>query len=93
MRCVWLAQIKWSPIRATVLGAKRWSQRRPTQDLFICEAYTFDRPVRYHLDYATLCQPRDQLSCRQLVLTHMGRDMLDRVVDTKRAEDGWTLTL
>ena len=62
-------------------------------DLFICEAYTFDRPVRYHLDYASLCQHRDQLRCRQLVLTHMGRDMLDRAVDTTRAEDGLTLTL
>jgi ribonuclease BN (tRNA processing enzyme) len=62
-------------------------------DLFICEAYTFDRPIRYHLDYATLRQHRDELSCRRLVLTHMGRDMLDRTVDAARAEDGLTLTL
>ena len=62
-------------------------------DLFICEAYTLDRPVRYHLDYATLRQHRAELRCRQLVLTHMGPDMLEHVVDAERAEDGWTLTL
>ena len=56
-------------------------------DLFICEAYTFNRPVRYHLDYASLCQHRDQLRCRQLVLTHMSRDMLHCAVDTTRAEE------
>jgi len=62
-------------------------------DLFICEAYTFDRAVRYHLDYATLAQHRAELRCRQLVLTHMGRDMLDRMVDDECARDGLTLTL
>lgn len=62
-------------------------------DLFICEAYTFDRPVRNHLDYVSLRQHRDELRCGQLVLTHMGRDMLDRVVEERRAADGWTLKL
>ena len=45
-------------------------------DLFIVEAYTFERPVRYHLDYRTLAERRDRLRCRRIILTHMSDDML-----------------
>jgi ribonuclease BN (tRNA processing enzyme) len=64
-------------------------------DLFICEAYTFDKPVRYHLNYATLAQHRAQLACRRLVLTHMHPDMLRRTaeLDATLAEDGLSLTV
>ena len=41
-------------------------------DLFVCEAYTFDTPRRYHLDFRTLAAHREQLGCRRLVLTHLG---------------------
>jgi ribonuclease BN (tRNA processing enzyme) len=47
-------------------------------DLFVCEAYVFDKPVKYHLDYRTLMAHRDRLGCRRLILTHMSQDMLDR---------------
>jgi ribonuclease BN (tRNA processing enzyme) len=59
-------------------------------DLFICEAYFFDKPVRYHLDYQTLARHRAELDCRRLVVTHMSDDMLARVqsLDTEYAEDG-----
>ena len=64
-------------------------------DLFICEAYTVEKPVRYHLNYAALAQHRAQLACRQLVLTHMSADVLDRQaeLDATLAADGLSLTL
>jgi ribonuclease BN (tRNA processing enzyme) len=50
-------------------------------DLFAAEAYTFDRPIRYHLDYATLRARLDELEARRVVLTHMSADMLSRLAD------------
>jgi len=38
-------------------GPRAWSRRRAGADLFAVEAYTFDRPVRYHLDYRTARAP------------------------------------
>ncbi len=64
-------------------------------DLFAVEAYTFDRPVRYHLDYQTLRAHLDQISARRLVLTHMSAAMLARLADaeTPAAYDGMTIDL
>ena len=64
-------------------------------DLFVCEAYFFDKRVRYHLDYATLRRHRARLDCRRIVLTHMSQDLLDRrgEVDLPCAEDGLTLSV
>jgi ribonuclease BN (tRNA processing enzyme) len=59
-------------------------------DLFICEAYMFDRPIRYHLDYKTLLHHRPELNCKRLVVTHMSDDMLNRIsnLEIEWAEDG-----
>jgi phosphoribosyl 1,2-cyclic phosphodiesterase len=46
--------------------------------LFAVEAYTFERPIRYHLDYATLRAHLDELEASRVVLTHMSADMLGR---------------
>jgi ribonuclease BN (tRNA processing enzyme) len=64
-------------------------------DLFICEAYVFERSVKYHLSYARLVDQRSRLRCKRLVLTHMSADMLNRhgAVDAELAEDGLTLTI
>ncbi len=48
-------------------------------DLFICEAYYYDKQVPLHLDYRTLTQHRASLRCRRLVMTHMSAEMLARV--------------
>jgi ribonuclease BN (tRNA processing enzyme) len=59
-------------------------------DLFVCEAYFFDKAVKNHLSYATLARHRDRLTCRRLVLTHPSQDMLRRraEVPDEIAEDG-----
>jgi ribonuclease BN (tRNA processing enzyme) len=64
-------------------------------DLFICEAFFFEKKIRYHLDYRTLCEHRTRLGCRRLILTHMGRDMLARLgeVEVECAEDGLVVSL
>jgi ribonuclease BN (tRNA processing enzyme) len=62
-------------------------------DLFAAEAYTFARPIRYHLDYATLRAHLGELQARRVVLTHMSTDMLSRLaeVDLPTAYDGLTI--
>jgi ribonuclease BN (tRNA processing enzyme) len=64
-------------------------------DLFAAEAYTFDRPVRYHLDYQTLRAHVGELSAGRIVLTHMSAAMLARLADaeTPAAYDGMTVDL
>ena len=62
-------------------------------DLFVCEAYAFERKIRFHLDWATLAAHRAALDCRRLIVTHMGKDMLARLpdLDVEAARDGLTL--
>jgi ribonuclease BN (tRNA processing enzyme) len=64
-------------------------------DLFVCEAYAFDRKLKYHLDYQTLLAHRHALGCRRLVVTHLGDEMLSRLagLDIDAAEDGKALTV
>jgi ribonuclease BN (tRNA processing enzyme) len=64
-------------------------------DLLVCEAYVFDRKIRYHLDYRTLREQLPRIGCRRVILTHMGPDMLSRAgdVDIERAEDGLRVAL
>jgi ribonuclease BN (tRNA processing enzyme) len=59
-------------------------------DLFICEAYFFDKKIKFHMDYATLMSNREKLGCRRLVVTHMADDMLARIqqLEAETAEDG-----
>jgi ribonuclease BN (tRNA processing enzyme) len=64
-------------------------------DLFICEAYFFEKKVRYHLDYRTLVEHREALACKRLILTHMSADMLGRAegLDVECADDGKEIVL
>jgi ribonuclease BN (tRNA processing enzyme) len=64
-------------------------------DLFVCEAYTFDRPVKFHLDYKTVEGQAERLGARRIILTHMGREMLAREAEARfeRAHDGLVVTV
>jgi len=64
-------------------------------DLFVCEAYTIDRPVKFHLDYRTVEAQAERLGARRIILTHMGREMLARSGEAKFecAHDGLVVTL
>lgn len=64
-------------------------------DLFAAEAYTFDRPIRYHLDYQTVLAHAGELGASRIVLTHMSPGMLSRLADAQlpAAHDGLTIGL
>jgi ribonuclease BN (tRNA processing enzyme) len=59
-------------------------------DLFVCEAYTFERRIRYHLDHATLARHLGRIGARRVILTHLGPDMLAHRSEAAAecAEDG-----
>src|SRR5919201_4659848 len=58
-------------------------------DLFIAEAYFYEKRVKYHLDYRTLMHHIGDLQPKRLIVTHMSDDMLGRldVLDCEYAED------
>jgi ribonuclease BN (tRNA processing enzyme) len=64
-------------------------------DLFIAEAYFFEKKIKFHLDYQTLLEKRDQLDCKRIILTHMNEDLLHRLGDLELecAEDGKEIIL
>jgi ribonuclease BN (tRNA processing enzyme) len=59
-------------------------------DLFICEAYFFDKKVKWHLDYASLLARLDEIGAKRVILTHMSAELLGRLgeVALEVAEDG-----
>jgi ribonuclease BN (tRNA processing enzyme) len=64
-------------------------------DLFIAEAYTYDKAVKNHLSLAALKAHLPDIRPKRLILTHMSDDMLGRL-DTLRhtaAHDGMTVSL
>ena len=47
-------------------------------DLFIAEAYSFEKRIPQHLSHATLLAHRDELRAKRIVLTHAGAETLAR---------------
>lgn len=64
-------------------------------DLFICECMFETNAVGAHIDYATLDAERHRFTCRRLVLTHLGPQMLARATDlaVETAYDGLEIAL
>ena len=48
-------------------------------DLFVAEAYFYDKRVPLHLDFATLAEQLPRMRPKRVVLTHMSDDMLARI--------------
>jgi ribonuclease BN (tRNA processing enzyme) len=59
-------------------------------DLFICEAFTRDKPVPTHMTLSSLERHLGQIRPKRLILTHMSDDMLARRAEVpfETAEDG-----
>lgn len=80
-------------------GDTEWTESLPDAaqdtDVFVCEAYTFDTPVKFHLDYKTVEAQAERLGARRIILTHMGRTMLAREAEARfeRAHDGLLVRL
>ena len=64
-------------------------------DLYVTECYSYDKPIRYHLNYKAIAQNLPRLTPRQIVLTHMSDDMLAQrhKVPQLTASDGMVLKL
>jgi len=64
-------------------------------DLFIAEAYTYDKVVKNHLSLATLEPHLPAINPKRLILTHMSDDMLGRLdtVAYTAASDGMVIEL
>ncbi len=64
-------------------------------DLFICEAYTRDKPISSHMALNLLERHLARIRPKRLVLTHMSNDMLARRAELafETAEDGMIVEL
>ena len=64
-------------------------------DLFIAEAYTYDKIVKNHLSLSTLETHLPEIMPKRLILTHMSDDMLGRLDSLRHmtASDGMTVKL
>jgi ribonuclease BN (tRNA processing enzyme) len=64
-------------------------------DLFIAEAYTYDKAVKNHLSLATLEAHLAEIAPKRLILTHMSDDMLGRLdaLGHTAAHDGMTVEI
>jgi len=59
-------------------------------DLFICEAYFFDKVMKYHIDYTTLSRRLPEIGARRTIVTHMSAELLGRrgEIALEAAHDG-----
>lgn len=59
-------------------------------DLFICEAYFFDKAMKYHVDYTTLMKRLPEIGPKRTIVTHMSAELLGRQGEIKceAAHDG-----
>lgn len=59
-------------------------------DLFIAEAYFYERKIRHHLDWQSLAPHLPEIGAKRVILTHFSPDMLARLgtLPVEAAEDG-----
>jgi ribonuclease BN (tRNA processing enzyme) len=64
-------------------------------DLFICEAYFFDKVMKYHIDYSTLMRHLPEIGAKRTIVTHMSAELLGRQqeITIEAAYDGLVLEL
>ena len=62
-------------------------------DLFICECCYFQTKTSFHINYPTIVQEQHRLGCRRLLLSHIGREVLERQgeVSLECAHDGMVI--
>ena len=64
-------------------------------DLFLTECTFFQTQTDFHLSYPQIAANRERFSARRMVLTHVGREVLERMreVEIETASDGMTIDL
>jgi ribonuclease BN (tRNA processing enzyme) len=48
-------------------------------DLFICECCYFHKQTSFHISYPQIAAQRARLGCKRLLLSHLGREVLERM--------------
>lgn len=48
-------------------------------DLFICECCYFHSQTNFHISYPTIAAESQRLGCKRLLLSHLGREVLERM--------------
>ena len=64
-------------------------------DLFVCECCYFNTQTSFHMSYPKIAQEQHRLGCKRLVLSHMGREVLERLneVSIECAHDGMVIEI
>jgi ribonuclease BN (tRNA processing enzyme) len=87
-----VVQLSIGERRIGYTGDTAWAASLPRlsegADLLICEAYTWEKAVPYHLSYSTLSDRRRELAPKRMVLTHLGPEMLAHLPESKE-ETAW----
>lgn len=64
-------------------------------DLFVCECYSYEAEIPYHLNYKTIRQHEEALGAKRICLTHLSTDMLAHLdeAELEVADDGLLIAL
>ncbi len=80
-------------------GDSAWTKHMPAlaedADLFVCECYFYEKPVRFHMNYPNIKEHWDELKAKRTVLTHFSREMMAHKDDVPEecAYDGLVVEL
>lgn len=61
-------------------GDSAWTKHMPAlakdADLFVCECYFYEKPIRFHMNYPDIKEHWDELKAKRIILTHFSREMM-----------------
>ena len=61
-------------------GDSAWTKHMPAlaenADLFVCECYFYEKPIRFHMNYPDVKKHWDELNAKRTILTHFSREMM-----------------
>ena len=74
---------------------KHMSKLAEDADLFICECYFYEKPIRFHMNYPDIREHRAELNSKRTILTHFSREMMlhKDEVSEETAYDGHVVEL
>jgi len=85
--------------RIVYSGDTGWSEdlvvHARNADLFICECSFFETRMATHIDYPRIAENLERFGAKRMVLTHLGREVLQRrrEIEPELAHDGLVVTL
>jgi ribonuclease BN (tRNA processing enzyme) len=80
-------------------GDSAWTKHMPkvaeNADLFICECYYHEKPVRFHMNYTDIQAHWEELKAKRTILTHFSREMMHNkdIIPEETAYDGLVINL